>query len=329
MAVNIEENNKEKRTSPVLSVVMANFNHGKYIGKAIESIISQSCKAKEFIIVDDGSKDNSVEIIKHFVEKDASIHLICNEKNMGVGYSSDIALKKVSGDYIFGMSADDYFLPGFFEKSMKMLKKYPEAGFCCSDSKTIKGSCSKTIINRRKMDNHSRYFSPDELVELMRKRIMYFSGFGTIVKASSFKEIGGLPDLLWSADMMYTTIMALRYGMCFVPEVFSVQLLLKESFSEQGVRDWKRHKKVVKNILDLLKTHQYADVLPKFKQSCALANLGIPLIRVLAESTEHWDYLSPNLVKLILWQEFRKTLRRYSPAFINKFIDHLRDRFLK
>ena len=122
---------------------------------------------------------------------------------------------------------------------------------------------------------------------------------------------------------MYATIIALKYGICYVPKILSVQLFLKESFSEKGVRYWKRYKEVLKNIMELLKTSEMTNVFPKFKESYALASLQMPMLKFLLINKKYWDCLSPNLIKLILWREFKKEIRR-SPAFITKFINCLR-----
>ncbi len=128
---------------------------------------------------------------------------------------------------------------------------------------------------------------------------------------------------------MYATIIALRYGVCYIPETLAVHRSLDESYSEKGMNDWKKHKEIIKNALELLKEPGYRDVLPKFKESCALASLEMPMLRFLVTNKQYWDYLSFNLVRLILWQEFKKAVRKYSPAFINKFITYLRDGVFK
>jgi glycosyltransferase involved in cell wall biosynthesis len=67
-----------------LSVIMVNYNHGKFIGEALDAILSQSYRPMEIIVIDDASTDNSLEIIQQFVRRDLIIRLIRREKNMGV-----------------------------------------------------------------------------------------------------------------------------------------------------------------------------------------------------------------------------------------------------
>ncbi len=77
---------------------------------------------------------------------------------------------------------DDNILQGFFEKSLELLKKHPQAGFCCSDSKTIIEDYGEIIANKRRLSEKAIYLSPYELIKIMRRKIVYFSGFGAIFK---------------------------------------------------------------------------------------------------------------------------------------------------
>ncbi len=117
-----------------LSIVLLNYNHARYIGEALQAILGQSYKPWEVIIVDDASTDNSIDVIEKFIRRDPTVRLLKNEHNMGVERSANRGLEYASGDYIFSAAADDKILPGLFEKSIRMLALYPQAGLCCSDA---------------------------------------------------------------------------------------------------------------------------------------------------------------------------------------------------
>ena len=106
---------------PTLSVLVNNYNYARFIGEALEAILNQSYRPSEVIVVDDASIDNSVEIIQQFVKRDPIVHLIKNEKNMGIFYNLNKFFSIASGEYVYLAGSDDRILPGFFEKSMKLL----------------------------------------------------------------------------------------------------------------------------------------------------------------------------------------------------------------
>ena len=110
--------------NPKISAIMSVYNGEKYLREAIESILNQTFTDFEFIIVNDGSTDNSLEIIKSY--DDERIKIINNEQNIGLTKSLNKALKQARGEYIARQDADDVSLPNRFEEQMKYFDKHPE-----------------------------------------------------------------------------------------------------------------------------------------------------------------------------------------------------------
>lgn len=98
--------NKSFQETPLFTVIMPNYNNGKYIQEAIESVLIQTYTNWELVIVDDASTDNSVNLIKTFLS-DARIKLIQNHRNMGVAYSAKRAVEESSGEIIGTLDSDD------------------------------------------------------------------------------------------------------------------------------------------------------------------------------------------------------------------------------
>jgi glycosyltransferase involved in cell wall biosynthesis len=110
--------------NPKISVIMSVYNGEKYLREAIESILNQTITDFEFIIVNDGSTDKSLEIIQSF--DDERIKIINNEKNIGLTTSLNKALKEAKGEYIARQDADDISLPNRFEEQLKYFEKHSE-----------------------------------------------------------------------------------------------------------------------------------------------------------------------------------------------------------
>ena len=100
---------------PSVSVILPNFNHAHYLPQALKATLDQSVKPKEIIVIDDGSTDNSVDVISGFAKDNPSIKLTVNEKNLGVIPSSFIGFQQATGDYMLWSGADDYLLPDFHD----------------------------------------------------------------------------------------------------------------------------------------------------------------------------------------------------------------------
>ena len=89
---------------PLLSIVIANYNYGRFLEEAIQSVLSQSCNDYELIIVDGGSTDNSVEIIKKYEDK---IAWWVSEKDKGQSDAFNKGFAHAKGKYLTWLNADD------------------------------------------------------------------------------------------------------------------------------------------------------------------------------------------------------------------------------
>lgn len=111
-----------QKSKPFLSVLMTAYNAENYIGLAIESILKQTYKNFEFIIIEDCSTDNTWEVIQKYSKKDKRIIRIKNKKNLKAGGSSNKGIKLCKGKYIVRMDADDWSYPDRIEKQVTYME---------------------------------------------------------------------------------------------------------------------------------------------------------------------------------------------------------------
>ena len=109
------------KNNPLLSVIMPTYNNGKYINQAIESIYAQKYNNMEIIIIDDGSTDNTKEIVTKYNE----IKYFYIE-HKGISFARNTALEKSKGEYIAFCDSDDYWLPDKINTQMRYLKEHPD-----------------------------------------------------------------------------------------------------------------------------------------------------------------------------------------------------------
>ncbi len=115
-------------SAPMVSVVMSVYNGTKnnYLNRSIPSILNQSFKDFEFIIVDDGSTDGSWDVLKAYAAKDKRIKLIKNDKNRGISYSRNRGNGAARGKYIMIMDQDDNNHVHRILKQVAYLEEHPE-----------------------------------------------------------------------------------------------------------------------------------------------------------------------------------------------------------
>jgi glycosyltransferase involved in cell wall biosynthesis len=110
---------------PLVSVYITNYNYGKFLQEAIESVLAQTFKYFELIIIDDGSTDNSREIISRYDGIENVFSLF--QENRGLIRSSNVALNLARGKYIMRLDADDYITSQALEIMISELSRHPEA----------------------------------------------------------------------------------------------------------------------------------------------------------------------------------------------------------
>ena len=107
-----------------ISVIVPVYNGEKYLNLLMDSLIAQRDVHLEFIIVDNGSSDSSLEILQSYIKRDARIKLITLENNQGVYGARNLALKAAKGEYIAFSDCDDYVCPGAYSALYNAAKKY-------------------------------------------------------------------------------------------------------------------------------------------------------------------------------------------------------------
>lgn len=124
--------------SPLVSIIMPVYNAGVFLCDAIDSMLQQTYSNWELILIDDGSTDDSWEILLRYGQKDARIKLYQNETNQGVAKSLNKALELVSGDFVARMDADDISHPQRLERQVEFLQEHPEIDLISADTITFK-----------------------------------------------------------------------------------------------------------------------------------------------------------------------------------------------
>ncbi len=100
----------------MISVIIPVYNTEEYIDQCVSSILNQTFRDLEILLIDDASSDNSVEKLLAWEGKDPRIVVICKEKHSGVSSSRNLGLKKAHGDYICFVDSDDWIDPNFYEE---------------------------------------------------------------------------------------------------------------------------------------------------------------------------------------------------------------------
>lgn len=138
--------------SPRVTVLLPVYNAEEFLAEAIESVLNQSFKDFEFMIINDGSKDNSLSVIKHYAEKDSRINLI-SRPNKGLVKTLNEGISKAKGEYIARMDSDDVSVKSRLKKEVEFLDSNPGVGMVGSNY-TIIDAKGKRLVTTNVFTHH-------------------------------------------------------------------------------------------------------------------------------------------------------------------------------
>lgn len=252
--------------SPLISVLMTAYNSGKYIADAIESVLASTLTDFELIIVDDCSKDNTVEIAKSYEQKDGRVKVFINEKNLGDYPNRNQAASYAKGKYIKYLDSDDVLYPHGLDVMARAMEQFPEAGF---------GLCS----------------IPDQYVPypvVISPKNIYLENFGryghfgrapgsSIIKLDAFNKVGGFSGerMIGDSDLWFK--MAMYYPMVKI-STFIYWDRQHEGQERQSQYAKQEYPRLQKMIFDRYMFHQDCP-LPEDEKSRIIKNRNTPRLR--------------------------------------------------
>lgn len=196
------------------SVIIPLYNKAPYICKALESIYAQTYHDFECIVVDDGSTDNSLEVVREFGERidDRRIDnrlTIITQPNGGVAAARNNGVKASSGEYVCFLDADDWWEPTFLEEMDKLIKEFPDAGLYATNYVYYKpGKTHVALDLPRGIMNYPEAY--------LRDLTMPVTSITTCMPRRVFDEMGGFPGgIKLGEDFLLWAKTALHYKVAF------------------------------------------------------------------------------------------------------------------
>lgn len=142
----------------LITVIIPVYNAEKYIAECLESLINQTYKNLEIIVINDGSKDNSGTICDQYKEKDSRIQVI-HKENGGVSLARNSGLEIAKGKYIAFVDGDDYLDKEYFEKMLKILKEKQVDIVLCGFNRVYDNSIEKVTKGKSLIMNKEEFLT--------------------------------------------------------------------------------------------------------------------------------------------------------------------------
>ncbi|WP_434037647.1 glycosyltransferase family 2 protein [Formosa sp. 4Alg 33] len=193
---------------PLVSVLMTVYNREKYIAEAIESVLASTYQNWELIIVDDRSKDSSVEIANSFKGKDNRVKVYINEVNLGDYPNRNQAASYAKGKYIKYVDADDKIYPFGLEQLVFFMEQFPEAGY---------GLCSlaqdKSKMYPFQLDPMEAYYR-----HYFEQQLFHKAPLSAIIKKDSFEKAGRFSGKRMLGDFEMWHVLSQKFPVVLMPQ---------------------------------------------------------------------------------------------------------------
>ena len=223
-------------TAPKISLIMSVYNGEDYLRDAIESVLNQTFKDFELIVINDCSTDSTGEILNRFAELDKRVKVHTNEVNLRLPSSLNKAISYAQGKYIARMDADDICLPDRLEKQYNFMENNPNVALSSCRFMTIKNGLVSSGGCGGKSDNESI-----KALLLVTNPILHP---GIIAKADAIRSLLYDKNFTCTEDMeLWTRFVMAGYDIEIMPEYLMIYRLHDKQITETTLE--KQHKEVI------------------------------------------------------------------------------------
>jgi len=208
---------------PLVSIVTPSYNQAAFLEETIQSVLAQDYPNVEYIIVDGGSTDGSMEIISRYADR---LAWWVSEPDRGQSDAINKGLRHSQGKYFGYINSDDLLMPSAVRAAVEYLESHPDVGMVYGDVEYI-DAVGRTI----------RFYksSAFDLVELVRSARNWVPQPGSLIRRDALDDVGGLdPEIQYNMDQEHLYRIGLKYPVAYVPVTLARFRLHQESKTVSG-----------------------------------------------------------------------------------------------
>jgi len=250
--------------TPLVTVIIASYNHARYIEASINSVLNQTYKNIELLVIDDGSKDESPSVLKRLQEQhDFNLRF---QANQGLARTLNDAIARAKGDLIVPFGSDDIMLPHRIATQVEYMNGKPEVGICSANIETI--DQDGKVMGAREQRNRNLPFRRLDFEDLFLDRKPGPMAATLMLRREALNKVGGFnPDIRLEDVYIELSIARAGYFIDVLGEVLA-------QYRDHPTNTFKNGRFMVDNVLRTLAVFsdhpQYEQVCMKFRNSMLL-----------------------------------------------------------
>jgi glycosyltransferase involved in cell wall biosynthesis len=312
-------NKLDKSISNEITVVLPNYNHGKFLIQAIEKINSQTLPPVQIILIDDFSTDDSVNVIQKIAKAYENIRPIFNSTNLGTINCMNIGLELCQTELINFAAADDLVHSYLFELSARYHQANPMIGITSCKAKVVdKDTGARTLRPIFLPKKISRPMSASQAIREFRRNDNWILTGTAVYKTDLLKRIGPFEkDLGAAADGFLARKMAMTTGIIFFPYLGLTWNIYNVGQSRGLLRKWEENRVALQSIQKRLENDP---IFPKWytKKYLKRFNFAVGRIAIQNKDLETFQnlYKKNSLVTLLVTRAFKSKLLALTLIYI-------------
>ncbi len=239
-----------RNTNPSIAVLVPNWNDARYLPRCLRSVLDQSLTPDEFVIVDDCSTDDSVAVIRATVGETPYVKVVALEKNQGVYGAVAEGLRHITSDYVLFLSANDFVLPGIFDRAQKAIALGDRPGLWSALAWLVDDVDRPLRLQPSPLVSLSdTCFTPRDCLRLAHVHGNWFTGTTLIYRRDVLEEMGGFdPAYGGLSDLITALSIATRYGAAYSPSPCGIIRVHEGSVLSGTLRDYGRLEKLLERL---------------------------------------------------------------------------------
>jgi glycosyltransferase involved in cell wall biosynthesis len=320
---------------PFFSIIIPTYNQAQYLTFALDSLLSQIDTDWEAVVVNDGSTDNTPDVLREYADKDARIKPF-HKKNGGTATALNEGLRHATGDWVCWLSSDDMFDPKKLEIHRKWIQKEPDTRFFFTYFRLLRQSTGQ-------IEDHGLWGPlPEKEFQILGLFYRnYISGISICIHRASWESIGQFDEKLrYAQDYDMWLRLLKEFPATFIPEWTCINrnhaLQGSEVFPQACYYD------TSKAAIRFINAFPFEDLFPliSFDNNSKVNRVVTEVLRIASDSTGFLYMLGPNpalLLRMIDWlnqkqslfsnQEWNSLQRKISRSFISTIREHNGDLF--
>jgi hypothetical protein len=268
-----------------ISIVIPNYNHSALIESSVKSCYEQSLPAFEIIVVDDGSTDNSLEILTSLQKSITTLKVHSLKKNFGAIHAINHGARIADGDILLIRSADDILDKNAIRHATQAFEKFPDTKIAFGEVLYFHEDINNGTKETLALSSEVSFLSPNELLQAWKPDFNLPDAACFVRKTTFFEQGCLLEEAKWYSTWLCFTSIALRYGLTFIPVILNSFWVNASSYGTANLRNPKIQRDVLRFLVNQV-LNSDRNLRAKFIETGALKIFGEPLKDVLEEERD-------------------------------------------